>query len=352
MRPAGVLKSVRPALLTFLLLLCVPALLPAAGPELTILTWNVENLFDDREQGGEYADYRGGRWTAEDFRGKIACLADAIASSRRGGPDILALQEVENRRALEGLQDALGRLGYPHAAMVPEGISPVSVAFLSRHPIVRTRAHLLNLQEEPPLRPILEIEVEVGGVPLILFNNHWKSKTQGLPETEPARLRAAAVLVRRLRALQGERPGVEWVVLGDMNENLKEFNERGSGPQTALIPAAADAPGAYARESLFLVPPPADGALGSALPAADGRLLLIEPWYELAEGERGSYVYRGRWQTPDHILLSPGCFDGRGWEYAAGSFRPLYTSADKKPRRFAAGGCSDHLPLLLVLKQR
>ena len=247
MRPARGLKSARPALLTFLLLLCLPALLFAAGPELTILTWNVENLFDAQEQGGEYADYRGGRWSEEDFRSKVDCLAEGIASSCRGGPDIVALQEVENRRALEGLQDALGRLDYPHAAMVPEGISPVSVAFLSRHPIVRTRTHLLNLPEEFPLRPLLEIEVEVAGAPLIVFNNHWKSKSGGLPETEAARLRAAAVLARRLRALQVQRPGVEFVVLGDLNENLKEFYERGSGPQTALIPAAADAPEASAR---------------------------------------------------------------------------------------------------------
>jgi endonuclease/exonuclease/phosphatase family metal-dependent hydrolase len=349
MRPAGVLKGASLLSICLLLLLPAPPLDASPGRELILLSWNVENLFDDREQGSEYSDYRGGHWSEADYRAKLACLAAGIEASCRGGPDIVALQEVENHRALEGLRQALRRRGYLYAAMVPDGISPTGVAFLSRHPIVRTRTHMLTFPEEPPLRPLLEIEVEVAGAPLILFNNHWKSKTEGLPETEPSRLRAAAVLARRLRALQAERAGVEFVVLGDLNENMEEFAERGFGPQTALIPAAADAPGKYARESLFLVPLPA-----AQNPSSPGYecLLLIEPWYALAEGERGSYVYRGRWQTPDHILLSPGCFDGRGWEYTAGSFRRVFTETDGRPRRFAAGGCSDHLPLLLVLERR
>jgi hypothetical protein len=112
-----------------------------------------------------------------------------------------------------------------------------------------------------------------------------------------------------------------------------------------LIPASARPPRELAAESLLLVPPP---AAGSFPPAA----ALVEPWYELERGEWESYVFRGRSQTPDHILLSAGCFDGRGWEYRPGSFRPAADPSGRPPRRFAAGGCSDHLPLLLVLERR
>jgi endonuclease/exonuclease/phosphatase family metal-dependent hydrolase len=344
MSPAKRLKYAGLALL-LPFLLCSPDV-SASGATLTVLTYNVENLFDDREDGLEYADYRQGRWTSEDYQAKLSCVSAVIASSCRGGPDIVALQEVENQRVLESLQNrALRSLGYHYAAITPPGTSPVSVAFLSRFPILRTHTHLLTLPDEPPLRPILEIEVEVNGAPLILFNNHWKSKTEGPAETEPARLRAAAVLRQRLRALQAERPGTAIVVLGDLNENVEEYVERGAGAPTALIPAAAQPPPGLAAGSLLLAPPPAEGEF----PAAE---VLAEPWYELDRSAWGSYVFQGRRQTPDHILLSRGCFDGRGWEYLPGSFRPASEPSGKPPRRYEAGGCSDHLPLLLVLVRR
>ena len=349
MRTARDLKYAGRTLLFSLLLCCLAVSVSAGGRPVTVLTYNVENLFDDREEGGEYPDFRRGRWTAADFQAKLSCLAAVIASSCPGGPDIVALQEVENSRALAGLQEgALRRLGYRWAAIVPPGTGPVGVAFLSRFPILRTHTHLLTLPGGPPLRPILEIEIEIDGAPLILFNNHWKSKTGSVELTETARLRASGLLRRRIGALLAERPGLDIVVLGDLNQNVEEYLERGAGPQTALIAAGVPTPPEFAQQSLFLAPPPVADL--PVEPAADGRLVLAEPWYELERSAWGSYVYQGRRQTPDHILLSLGCFDGRGWEYTAGSF--CVAAVENEPRRFDAGGCSDHLPLLLTLEQR
>jgi hypothetical protein len=72
---------------------------------------------------------------------------------------------------------------------------------------------------------------------------------------------------------------------------------------------------------------------------------------------RGSSVFRGRWQAPDRILLSPGLFDRAGHSYRRGSFRalrlPFLLGPDGSPRRWKGTrgprGYSDHLPLLLTL---
>jgi hypothetical protein len=66
-------------------------------------------------------------------------------------------------------------------------------------------------------------------------------------------------------------------------------------------------------------------------------------------------VFRGSWQTPDHVLLAPGLRDRRGFRWPPGAFRVvrppfLLEAGSGFPRRFASGGASDHLPLLLSLR--
>jgi len=71
-------------------------------------------------------------------------------------------------------------------------------------------------------------------------------------------------------------------------------------------------------------------------------------------------VYQQEWQTPDHILLSPGLLDAQGFSYRWGSFRPVrlpfLLQPDGSPRRWngvkAGRGYSDHLPLLIMLDLR
>jgi hypothetical protein len=66
-------------------------------------------------------------------------------------------------------------------------------------------------------------------------------------------------------------------------------------------------------------------------------------------------VFRGAWQTPDHLLLAPGLLDRRGFTWSRGGFGVvrrdfLLERRTGFPRRFAEGGVSDHLPLLLSLR--
>jgi endonuclease/exonuclease/phosphatase family metal-dependent hydrolase len=280
----------------------------------------VENLFDDRDSGLEYPEYRGERWGAERYDAKLAAVARAIRASCPGGPDLVALQEVESERALADLGRRLEALGYRYRVFVPQPGAVTGVAFLSRLPVLRTHALSVPSAEGPgqgtgqaPLRHIVEIEVECRGRRLHVLNNHWKAKTEGVRETEPGREAAAEVLARRVARLLAEDPAADLLALGDFNRNLEELE-------------------------------PWSRAAG-----------LHDPWTGLPPERQGSAVHRGAWQTPDHVLLAPGLLDRRGFRWPRGAFhvvRPAFLLQERTgfPRRFAAGGASDHLPLLVSLR--
>ena len=66
------------------------------------MSYNVENLFDDVDDGTEYPEYDPGRgsWSSEAFPLRVDTIAEVVRKSVPGGPDILLLQEVENGNAL------------------------------------------------------------------------------------------------------------------------------------------------------------------------------------------------------------------------------------------------------------
>jgi endonuclease/exonuclease/phosphatase family metal-dependent hydrolase len=288
----------------------------ACSGRVDILSYNVENLFDDRDSGLEYPEFRGPRWGAERYSAKLAAVARAIRSSCPGGPDLVALQEVESERALADLRDRhLAGLGYRHLVFVPQPGAVTGVAFLSRLPVLRTHVLSVGFFEGEPLRHIVEIEVERRGHRLRVLNNHWKSKTEGVERTAPGRDAAAEVLARRVGKVLTEDPAADLVALGDFNQNLEELES-------------------WTRKAG-----------------------LHDPWIQVPPERRGSAVFRGDWQTPDHVLLSPGLLDQRGFAWRRGGFRVVTLGFLREartgfPRRFASGGASDHLPLLLRLRVR
>src|SRR5262245_29414869 len=75
--------------------------------------WNVENLFDDKEDGRRDPDRQYDTWFANDSAArekKYSNLSKALIALNDGkGPDILALAEVESVRAAELLRDALNK---------------------------------------------------------------------------------------------------------------------------------------------------------------------------------------------------------------------------------------------------
>ena len=71
----------------------------AGHPRLTLITYNVEDLFDAVADGGEYPEYRDERtWDEAAYHHKLAAVADALHVAAAGGANLLLLQEVEGAR--------------------------------------------------------------------------------------------------------------------------------------------------------------------------------------------------------------------------------------------------------------
>jgi endonuclease/exonuclease/phosphatase family metal-dependent hydrolase len=324
------------------------------------MTYNASNLFDDQVDGTEYSPYGNGPsgvWTTARFKAKLAAVARVIKSAFPGGPDVVALQEVENLNTLNQLCERhLQGLHYNYRFMYPLAHSAHQCALLSRYPFKSTGALLPGEWHGESLRAILEAELSIRGETLHLFVNHWKAKSEGDAVTEAGRLRSAEKLISRLKSILQTNPLADIVVLGDFNEDLDEFIKAKGKYQTAFIPAANELPlpaaaGVISASSLFLT---ADAAGLEA--HAPGAVCLYDPWYETTGPARGSYVFRGQWLTPDHILITRGLFDEAGLYYRPSQFNTLRPEFLLDPRTgfplkpgLQTNPFSDHLPLLLTL---
>lgn len=331
--------------------------------ELVLASYNVENLFDAVYDGSEYQAFDPGTdsWGANRYARSLENTAKVIAELGGGhGADVLALQEVENHRVLDDLATELGPLGYRYTALVANS-GPFHNAVFSRYPIISVRTHALSLPEASPGRYILEVDIEWFVHPIRLFVNHWHSKAGGEAETEPARREAAAVLVRRIRETYSEG-GPRVIVAGDLNVNADEYTRLDGAYSTALRPEALL--GKYdPRDGIFLTSRPERSEISEA------GVLLYSPWTARGEGRPdgadsgppGTYVFRGAWNSLDHILLGPGfvgCTSGetsRG--LCAGEFEviaePYMLTSAGAPMRWRsdrASGYSDHLPVQITLR--
>jgi len=307
------------------------------------MSYNVENLFDDRDDGSEYSDYDPGEgtWNTPLYHAKLKNISEAIRATGNGGPDICLLQEVENERVVTDLLEGhLNVLKYRHAITAPKNQSATTVALLSRYRPRAVFAHSVHLDGGVPLRPILEVWFDIHGDGVVVFNNHWKSKSGGARETEIYRRAAAGFIRERVASLAEERPDLCIVIAGDLNERVDEYAASGGEYPTALMIGDTGAGG-----TLRLT--------GSWVEAAAGSSLLFSPWLDTTF--RGSYAYAGNWEKIDHFLIA-GASEGTGFLYSGFEViaDEFLLDRDGYPRRWStrtADGYSDHLPILLEMKR-
>ncbi|TFG64395.1 MAG: endonuclease/exonuclease/phosphatase family protein [Spirochaetales bacterium] len=320
--------------------------------QITILTYNTENMFDDTANGSEYREYDpgAGEWTTELYHLRLARLADVLSAVPPKGPDIAALQEIENKRVLDDLREQyVKQLGYRHAVCPEAPGSAVNTAVLSRFPVTGVFTHMIDAEDSEGLRYITEVHIDVEGLRLVIINNHWKSKSGGTKATEPLRIQAAGLIRRRITELAGEWPEAEVVVLGDFNENHDEYSRIGSAYPTAFIPAAELPAASVPADFRGLVLTEDAAAAGTS----GGAAVLFTVWGSVQAP--GSYAYKRMWETLDNMLLPPALFDDRGLVFAGAEvFGPAFLlDAEGYPLRWNADtreGYSDHLPLKLTLE--
>jgi len=293
------------------------------GEGYLVCFWNVENLCDDTNDFKNTDPIED--WFAANPRAlalKLDLLAETLLAMNGGrGPDLLALVEVENRRAVELLRDRLHRelppeFHYRHLAHhdLTTG-RRVEPAILSRLPINPARTRTFGQ------RRILQVVVEVDGDELAVLVAHWTSRLTDQEGTK--RLEYGRACLEAVEALRRLNPAADVLVMGDFNDHPQDRSLT-EGLRAGPSPSAIDADGTPFRLWNLMT--------------------LIEP------GTAGTYWYRGGWEILDHLVVSPGLVDQRGWQVLPKTLT-LGDNSDRRPLRFGAPnhqeprGPSDHLPV-------
>lgn len=347
---------------------------PAFARELSVVTYNVENLFD-ADGVATYEDYQPPAYTPEHLAVKIGNIAEVLARVP-GGPDIIVFNEIELDQTPESsvrdydawldsvkdqkVADLIGGSVMPESsaglpaeawllkALFDAGLKGYNVAttdekpgayadgrgmavrnvIFSRFPIASVRTHAT-----PNARAILEAVIDVEGHPLTVFANHWKSGA-GDAESEVVRLENAKTLRTRIDEILAADANADIIVAGDLNSHYNQKRRYRTMPSTGINDVL--------------------GAQGNELALRGKGAGLYNLWFELPSNNRGSDIYKDEWGTLLHMILSRGLYDQNGVQYVDNSFqvmkipglnadvygRPVRWSRSKTP-----GGFSDHFPI-------
>lgn len=310
-----------------------------------IMFYNVENLFDTYDdpltKDDEFTPFGVKHWTKNRYMIKMRQLAEVMDSVGSGEwPLVIGLAEVENRRVLEDLttKTVLADGGYGIVHQDSPDRRGIDVAMLFRKDcldVQKVDFLTIPFPEDTTIRTrdILYAETVLGHRDTLhFFVCHFPSMIGGEQQSEWRRERAAAVIQYKVDSLFQQNKEAGIVILGDLNGRANT---------------------------------PAQKVLGTKKP--DKRIKAEELYntgYYLLKKNYGSYRYKGRWQTIDHLIVSGGLLSGnnrcqtsRHLTVYAASFlleedktyfgfkpRPTY----RGPRYI--GGPSDHLPVYLELK--
>jgi len=266
------------------------------GSSLVLMTWNVHNLFDGKDNGYEYDEFKEvSGWSTEKYLGRINSISSAIESIDPQ-PDIIVFQEIESIKILEDLANSLSR-GYSWSHFANNSQAALGLGILSRLPLLDTKVHSITIGNDTTPRPVLETRIFTDEGSFIIFGCHWKSKLGGDDITENVRKASARVILRRIRELWEAEPELGIIITGDLNECHDEFYRRDSkiicallpdDPYCALLTGCIDEDNITNMQKDFFVlsknKPP------EPVHFPQGTVVLFSPW--MAELQDGTYFTR------------------------------------------------------------
>jgi endonuclease/exonuclease/phosphatase family metal-dependent hydrolase len=360
---------------------------PLSALEFTVLTYNVENLFDvDRvalfedyaETGEENAyspskllkkiqsishvmkTFNGGRgpevacfnefeidFTPDSSAGDLdlflekyrnttveRMLTSELTEEIRGLPVEALLLKHLNDNGMTGYHAVVGadEPDLAAAQIYDRGANKKAHknAVFSKFPIKETRSH-----KTPDARDILEVVLAVEGHTLIVFVNHWKSGASNF-SSEQSRRFNAKTLRDRLEAILKDDPAADILISGDFNSQYNQLQIYPFMGQTGLNTVL----GSQGDEKAT---------------AVSSSYSLYNLWYELPPEQRRSDHYSGKWGTLMQKMITPGLYDYRGVQYVDNSFDVVLVDGIntvtpfKLPKRWSnrgdGSGASDHFPI-------
>ena len=296
---------------------------------LMVMFWNVENFFDNVDQGTgesdkEFSSFGARHWTKRKFQTKCDDIAKSvlwIGDEYGRMPDVIGLAEVENRWVLWKLLNntLLRKYGYKIVHFDSGDRRGIDVALLYRESVFRKVSHSLTVPvaggERMSTRDMLQVCLEcVTGQKINMIVCHHPSKYGGAEESSSRRNAAMEALRGLCDSLFSADRRVPIVAMGD-------FNDTPDGEQFWLL---------------------------------DG--VLVNKSYSLFTEGYGTIRYQGAWELIDMFMVSESLTENTQMDIVQIPFLMTYEKKypGMKPLRTYSGpryigGVSDHCPIVLCI---
>ena len=159
-------------------------------------------------------------WNEDTKNAKLRNIANSIISYDYNGPDIIALQEVENINILNQLLDLLRPYGFIDSVLIEgKDYRGIDTALITKFKIIDSKLHYIEFSGEfegKDTRPILDVTLEINGEKIKIYNVHF-----------PSGFHDVSMRVDSLNVLSTllNKHDYPTIALGDFNVNTKEDNQ-------------------------------------------------------------------------------------------------------------------------------
>ena len=310
--------------------------------------YNVENLFDTEDDplisDEEYLPNGERRWNSYRLNVKLNSISKVIANTGNWEPPaIIGLCEIENQYVLERLVNhpVIRNWKYKIIHKNSPDERGIDVAAIYREDVFQPLSYnyfppVAENKPMPATREILHIAGILAGHDTVhLYFNHWPSRYGGLMETRGLRQRAATRLHSEVAKLQKSHRNPAIIIMGDFNDQPED-----------------DSMTRYLKASLA--------------PGIDP-LQLYNLSYGWQKEGKGTLKHQSMWNIFDQIIISGSLFRNNGRRFYTTPSDAVILEAPflfQKDERYTgrklfrtyegykyAGGYSDHLPVLLILRR-
>ncbi len=316
-----------------------------AQKNLTVVFYNVENLFDLKDepnkQDEEFTPDGTKKWDQHRYQKKLEDLSKVLSSiNEEELPEIIGLCEVENKQVVEDLVKT-GALSVGNYEVVhfesPDfrGIDNALAYRPDEFKILDSVPINVTFQNEPDYvtRDILYVKGQTLNKEVFhIFVNHWSSRIGGTEKSEPNRIYVASLVKNKVDSIYSAEKNPNIIIMGDMNDEP-------------------------INNSLF-------NTIGAKDITEEPNARLINLMFDVDKQDLGSYNYRGNWNMLDNIVVSQnllddkgfGCFEKQGFVFQQQWMEFKNQEGEISPNRTYGGpnyygGVSDHFPVYIKLKR-
>lgn len=323
--------------------------IPSPKNSLTVVFYNVENLFDTSNDPNtadeEFLPESPKQWSSEKYLKKISDLSRVLSSvNSKELPAFIGLAEVENKKVIEDLAASAalkkGKYGIAHFDSKDE--RGIDVALLYSKEVVElldSKAIQVSFGKDiqDVTRDILYAKCRIKGDNIYhIFVNHWPSRSPNEQESEIKRIMAAIELRKEVDNILNNDNNARIIIMGDFNDeptNKSVFQ---------ILNATNKRKNVQYRD-------------------------LYNLMYDLHNtGTEGSITYKENWQMFDQIIVSASVLlkgpdyyvnygDGRVFRNEQTVVKDPASGALNINRTFAGdkynGGVSDHLPVFVIMQK-